>query len=462
MLLARLLLRASVPGALLAGTTMLWACHGCTTNPGDVIADGGAPSPDALPPYEGGISPCKPPPKPAGVPDGWELYNDYWPCCGLYTPSSPASLPAPIRWRSCDPAAMADAGVADGGIACRQMVVDWLVPAGQPEAFVDFKSWVQPNDAGVTVMVSRNTAEGFYRVFADVDGPARVALLETQPKTCVIGFQDLRDGKYVVRVLQFESGAGGGAIAGDLRELRPSVTSHTADSIYESNAVGLPGVLRETTAEFDLYPWGAADGGKIWSSKEDNGLQQTFPFFQGNALFWASGNLHIAKQKVWTDAGGVQDFISFGSDTTRGAGDLGTDGVDLVWAQGSNRTDPNGGFPTEAVMTAPYGVDPTTLVSRRVRSSASQALAGSPFTVGCGYAARWGGTPGGTVNDSEIVLVRLSDGRAWRFPSSVGAWRWVRPVAITCSEFFVAVRSSGQDSFARVRLDSLGPGSPAD
>lgn len=40
---------------------------------------------------------------------------------------------------------------------------------------------------------------------------------------------------------------------------------------------------------------------------------------------------------------------------------------------------------------------------------------------------------------------------------------WASPIAITCSEIFVNFNfGSSEENLARIRLDSLGPGTPAD
>ena len=64
--------------------------------------------------------------------------------------------------------------------------------------------------------------------------------------------------------------------------------------------------------------------------------------------------------------------------------------------------------------------------------------------------------------------MRLSDGAWWLLPGTLNApWQWEIPVALTCSELFAKVWFQSQSDagftgfgYARVRLDSLGPGSP--
>src|SRR5262249_14358079 len=153
-------------------------------------------------------------------------------------------------------------------------------------------------------------------------------------------------------------------------------------------------------------------------------------------LFWASDTLDINKQKVWTAAGGTKDFLTFGSDRSRGAADLGTDGTDLVWIEGSERQTTMDAFPKVVAATAPFTRDPTQIQRPDLRGDlTSYPFGTSPWVVGCGYAARDttmtydGGYQGGTL------LVRLSDGYAWHLPSGSGLrWSWDRPLAVSCDE----------------------------
>ena len=111
-------------------------------------------------------------------------------------------------------------------------------------------------------------------------------------------------------------------------------------------------------------------------------------------------------------------------------------------------------------MTSPFTTDAAALQPRRLRSEVGNGFATSRPQVGCGYAAR-------EIYDG-IRIVRLSDGVSWMLPSQQGStWLWNEPLAVTCTELFAMVAADGdagwQDvGIARVRLDSLGPGTPPD
>ena len=117
-----------------------------------------------------------------------------------------------------------------------------------------------------------------------------------------------------------------------------------------------------------------------------------------------------------------------------------------------------------SVMTAPYTTDAAQAqaTSRRLRSDL-KGFDPYVWAVGCGYAAR-------NVNlkspvNSALFIVRLSDGVSWLFPGSLDAPRiaWGPPIGATCDELFTSVEAAdGVTEIARIRLDSLGPGTPPD
>ncbi len=183
-------------------------------------------------------------------------------------------------------------------------------------------------------------------------------------------------------------------------------------------------------------------------------------------MFWDaySGTIYN-KLRVWTNDAGTSDLIAYPNDPTEGVGNFGTDGVDMVWQRGSGRNDGGNAYPINDVMKSPYATSSGTVQGVRVRS-AGISYGTSLFIVGCGYA----------VNDQSIVpnqvgllLVRLADGYSWTLTGAFnGPWIWEEPLALTCTELFATVRVRTGDSgknhatIARVRLDSLGPGTPPD
>lgn len=302
-----------------------------------------------------------------------------------------------------------------------------------------------------------------YRLIADADGDVRQAILETKTETCTLGTGQVREGKYSFTVADTQatgmvSEYGGGALAGNIDDPRPTSFLHFNDKQVHSVIVGVPGVIDLPTLDtLNLHPWSNPSSFQtIWGPGQDNGLDQNYVSFFGQTIFWSSDTSAYNKLKVYTAAGGVKDFITFGSDTSRGVSDLGTDGTDILWTEGSGRVGSSGIFPTVSIMTSPFTTDPTLLQPRRLRSESSYGFGTDPFVVSCGRALREDGT--------GMRLVRISDGQSWFFPAKA-PWLWISPVALTCTELFATVQSESPSdhlTLARVRLDSLGPGIPAD
>jgi hypothetical protein len=263
----------------------------------------------------------------------------------------------------------------------------------------------------------------------------------------------------------YENTAGSGALAGKLGELRPSFV-YRSGAIFGAEhwgyAVGSPGIVRNS-ASIDILSWKAPQATPtfIASPETEGGLKQNYPFFFKDVLFWASDTLPINKQKVWTVQVGAKDFISFGADSSRGAADLATDGVDMVWVEGSNRSNPNGPFPVVDLMTAPHTTDPAQLKPRKLRSISGYPFGTAPAVVGCGYTARRAELPTGADGglEAHVMIVRIADGQTWLLPGSDPSWYYYSPIALTCDEIFVYARTPTQQ-IIRIKLNSLGPGSP--
>jgi hypothetical protein len=400
------------------------------------------------------------------IPAGWVPFTDYDPSCGFYVPSSRDVLPPPITWQACEPA------VVPPGAVCEQMKVTWTpVLDDSPAGYMLDEAWLQP-DGTYTMAIDRAMPGMGMYVVADADGPVHSAFLATNETTCRPFPDDLRDGRVVYRVFDRRakgtlSEYGGGALVSGIDDLQPRVFLRFDDSVARGYLVGQPGVLENQsypTNVLVLHDW--TDPTKIlmkWSAAQDPGLQETGLEFQGQALFWQAANDPAVRLRVWTADAGARDFISFGSDTSQAAGDLGTDGHDMVWLDGSGRTQPYGPYPTAAFMTSPSTADPAQLRPRRLRSEpgagdAGSGLGASATQVGCGYAARQ--FPGG------IRILRLSDGVSWVLPMNAGAsrWGWVNALAVTCTHFYGSARGQVDNTgswittIARLRLDSLGSG----
>lgn len=401
--------------------------------------------------------------------EGWDVYADYDLSCGFLVPKARENLPAPIRWEPC----RANPQTSDK--SCRQMVLDWKpgMQVGTELITPGSQAFTRANGA-VVIQTARYQADGTVRMVAEADGPVLVAVREQVPNKCVLGETVANGDYYGYQVYDSEakgevSSYGGGAIGGALDDLRPKVLRHYHDSFTRGFIAGAPGLLEVSGGLMSLFSWN--DGSPIkdvWSSSRDNGLAQNYQFFFGSTLFWASDDDAINKQKVFTDVGGVKDLLSFGDDTTRGIADLGTDGQQLVWVEGTDRPQPNGVYPNVTAFVSPFTTEPAQIQKRALRSDLSgYGFGTSPFVVGCGYATRSAEMKSDGGFASGTQLIRLSDGYAWRLPDGPNVdWGWRRALAVTCDEVFILLAEKPtptappRTNIARVRIDSLGPPTP--
>jgi len=63
-----------------------------------------------------------------------------------------------------------------------------------------------------------------------------------------------------------------------------------------------------------------------------------------------------------------------------------------------------------------------------------------------------------------MYVVRLSDGYSWLLAGKSAApyEGWSRPLVLTCDELFASIDTAPTPRILRIRLDSLGPGTPPD
>jgi hypothetical protein len=318
-------------------------------------------------------------------------------------------------------------------------------------------------------MTGRGINGDLVRIIAEADGPVRNAIREHSIE-CTLGQPDGFGEYYTYHVFDAEakgtlSDLGGGAIGGRIGE-RPRTVLHFHDTLAHDFVAIEPGLIHWHAA-LDLHSW--QDGTKLSTipvSPADEALYYNQFAFSAGFLFWNMGSLAMSRIKVWSAAEGTQDFLTAGEDPKRGYGDLGTDGVDMVWSEGT-RTDVDKPYPRLSVMTSAFATKGASLNPRFLRSDITGYGFGiTPFVVGCGYAARstiFEPSPGTFANG--MFVVRLSDGVAWRLPDNVGMFQWRTPLAITCDEIFALVQvkpEAGTAFFniARLRLDALGSGTP--
>ena len=382
--------------------------------------------------------------------------------CQIEVPATGAALPAPIEWEVCGPEVPSFAG-------CRQMKTSWPVSdiPGAPHIVPLARGgWTK---AGTPLlMFARAAGHYLYRLVAEPDGIVKSAFRENgtaHDPSCVL-FPYNVDADRLAYVLLEDLVDGGSrahdAVFGDL-SMRPRVelreeSTNPVHAGYFASAAGLVRLYGKLT----LRDWDNVDASTFLGPTDEGAPGMIFP--QGDAIFWSSGTLAVMKHKVWTRDAGSRDFLGFGSDTTQGAADLGTDGKDMVWLEGSERANPSSPFfPKIAIKAAPYTTDPSTIIPRTLRNDMGPyGFGGTPFVVGCGYAARPGSpamlTDGGVPLGIGIQVVRLSDGYQALLPNSTD-WSFETPLLATCDELFVigSKRTKFDFNILRIPLASLGP-----
>jgi hypothetical protein len=390
---------------------------------------------------------CPAEPIPSYVPAGWVEMSEYYSCdCRFYVPGSKEVLPPPIEWLPCPE--------APEGIVCQQMDTSWSdspAPIGSG-AMMDRASG---DDA--VLAFGRDIGAG-YALIARADGPVHTAWMARKGASCLGGSIDLVEGRFILGLSGPSTWEG--AMGGSIDALEPEVLlreDETDNPFNDGWACSGKWVARlKWPFVMTVHPWDMSKEIFVTSQATDpDGLDMSQPVMLGDAFFWTTANVSLSGINVWDPVGGTRAFMRWLGDATRGAGNLGTDGVDLVWSYGEGGQSKDHVFAVRSVMTTPFTTDPekAAKTQRRLRSDLGAHVQIDAWVVGCGYAAR------NVVN--KVFLVRLSDGSSWLVPNSP-TQELRRPIGITCEHLYALGDIGPKYTLARVRLDSLGPGMPPD
>lgn len=465
--------RARYAGALVAGALGLvciaFTCCGSDAGSPASIAPSlpeAAPSasfdpgplapPDAAPidryiPWDGPPKELCDPPRRPEIPDGWERWDGYDPCCEFYLPAKPEAMPEPLSWVPCQ-------GDVPAGLVCKQIGPS----ATRPGAGTLVSG--QVNAAGAATFLLGYGASDVlqYEVVADADGAVRQAILAPNWKRCGLEFVSSSDGKYALGVHENNSPFISGVLAGDIGEARPSLVMNLKEPGAHAVLAGKPGLLDvPSSRDYNLYSW--SDGSlvtKIWDLKREPGWEYGSPSFFGDTLYWGFSSGGIFKVKSWTLDRGASDLLASSDVPVHSLDSLATDGVSMAWLDGTN-VNPQGLSSTVRLVTSRYAIDKAALQPRVLRDDLTVWGFGEPMVVGCGYVARADAL---TPFSGGVLLSRLSDGQAWYLPTRTDgmSFSFSFPRAITCDELFLdaSYRTDAATfpTVARIRLDSLGPG----
>ena len=438
-----------LPGVVLFGALALVARaqSGCSSEslPVAPVVDAEAPvdavaSKDATPSKDGSASPD------AGELEGWVAWNDYDPKCRFQVPSDRKYLPEPFEWEPCQ-----DTEVTRK-MACRRVKKKW---AGIPGEFIAPGTTMFTRDDG-TLMIATVEFLGQSRrfsVFAEVDGPMKIAIHENYDGECLLSDRSGGGARYAFQVAERDAkgkwASGASAIGGSLDELAPRKLLREPSEIDHSLTAGNAGLI-DLAGTIRIFSW---DNPPILSRTIQAGGSYSFARTRED-FFWFSSDAPSATERIWTPEGGDQLFGGQGSDLTRGTADLSTDGKDWVWGEGEGRTT-TAGYLTVKIVTAPFTRDPSKLQKRVLRNDLGKgAFTAIPFAVGFGYAGHLSSRPDG---QEGAMVVRLADGAAWFIPGrGASAVDFQHVLAISKDEAFLRVRDENGTNVYRVRLDSLG------
>jgi hypothetical protein len=210
---------------------------------------------------------------------------------------------------------------------------------------------------------------------------------------------------------------------------------------------------------FIVYRW---DGTEVADLHGSGG--GSFEQWVGPTLLLSYAGSQIYAVTRWTEHDGVRVLVGFGSDDSRGAALPSSDGKDLVWIQGEGRYGGGARFPETWVMTSKFSTEPSEIKPRRLtRWVSDRIVSTTPSQVGCGRAVfPYVLEENGITTGTGLFIVRLSDGVSWTLHDPYGpeSADWNGPIAITCNEVFAKHSRGFKYTIRRVRLDSLGPGTP--
>ncbi len=408
---------------------------------------------------EAGASPCPPFPHPSSIPPDWEDYTD-WSCdCHFYIPGDNGAMPPPIEWEACPEPVPPQLG-------CRQMKIFWsniatVHMAVRPLFWMDPQTTTSYLQFGrLRVADDHNTHQ---RLVAEVDGEVRVAITQLSPDNkCIIIGEGLNDGRYLFRVYDPKDE---GALVGSLNEPHPTpvLKSPKNPQLLSAWAVSSDWIVRQNV-QYTLTSWDLQTTVVPYDPAQDpDGMPAHRRHPHGTDLFFEVGVSGYRGVMSWNPVDGPRPVVRWYGDWTKGAGNFGTDQIDMVWEQCEGKA-PSGGYDAYAdcsVMTAPYTTDPIAAQANATRLRSDPGLFSVyPYVVGCGYAAR-----SVHINHNDLLIVRLSDGVSWILygANDPQLFSYMHPIGISCDEVFVTAQIKPEPvQILRIPLQSLGPGLPPD
>ena len=384
------------------------------------------------------------------VPEGWELYTEWSPTLPFYVPTAEQYLPPPIEWIPCS-------SYADVGVDCRMMRLCWL---GSERGGLGLINVLETSATEPPRLFFHRGKGGFdvgysMPVVAEVDGPVKFAMMDPRVpgEGTLLEPGAMESGRFVLQVRgeggnAFESGIQG-ALVGTVGDLKPTLFDKQWGSkfeTYEYESIAASYVVRgELPTALRMMP---LDGGAPQLIQSGPGV--TWPQTAGDVSIFENSGLSGGALFSYEPQAGTRELVN---DSAAASYNVGTDGNHIVWT----RADAQG----RSIMVSPFATEASAIMPRRLKSDPSTSFV--PYAVGCGHTGRQ------VTKTIGALVVRISDGMSWTLPPILGErpWIWSSVIGFTCDEVFLRVdhvpTSAGAAyTIARVRLDSLGPGTPPD
>ena len=414
---------------------------------------------------------CPPKADPPGVPPGWEPYTGYSCACRQWVPSK-GTVVDPVQWEPCPTPGPSNP-------TCKRMATPWTKQKNL-SLTVFPRFWFDKSAGKAYLQFSRvffgDDKNVRYRIVADLDGPVSNAFLQLNVANqgCEMFDKGASDGRYVFGVHGDKwtgSILGGkeGYIAGTLSSL-PSLVGKVDMGPLSADWRVSKNWLVRWHSKVTARSWTSPEEYVVYDPAQDpEGMPPHGVQAHGDAVFWEVGVAGYSGEMSWTLAEGPRPLIRWPGDYTQGAGNFNTDGTDMVWTHGEGKpATSQQDYPKCSIMTAPFTTDPAVVKAKakRLRSDPGQ-LAVEPFGIGCGHAGRVIYVPAadGGADTNALLIVRLSDGVSWQVngPPYDSGMHFATVLGFSCDEVFSKVQFPDDAStVVRIRLDSLGPGTPPD
>lgn len=400
-------------------------------------------------------------PRPATVPDDWIEYTG-WDCmCPLYAAGNSKIRPPKIEWGLCD-------FKLPESYKCERTVKPgkgWMAAfnysAKDPETGELLFQTGFTEDVVETLQDYKTT----YGVVARENGELVSHFLQVRTDKCGSTGSGLSSKTLIRNVNPAFNPYIEGAIAANLTDTIPTreMKFEPDPALLSSWSVTPSWIIRQR-GDRTAYRWDDPSGKEtLIYTASMLGRAGHRVVSHNNDIFINVGEIHSGGVAVWTEKTGTKPLILWPAGE-RTVHDFNTDGEHLVWTEAQGWDNATTTFAISDVYVAPYSLEQDQVSKTRKKLTADPyVLGGTPWQVGCGYAAR--GIITSNPSALSLRVVRLSDGYSWLIPGGDVSkpWRYdlYEAFGMTCQHIYITVNlPSGAPTIVRIRLDSLGPGTP--